>query len=270
MDLLKTHAPAAEKVLGRLLEIGKGKIGGAGDGGLSVETEALLDTEGLVHARGGNGNTVEAEFVSKDNRSDLGLEAFAMWPTEIEIMVPEDWKAGDKIPAQGPHGRIYFELPEECKPGTSLRYRLRPAPELRIEVPPGAFPGASLTFERPDGTRISITVPPGKRPGEHFEVTPPALMVLVPEEAHPGDTVVFSVGPQGGQGGSQAPRQWFRAEVPKELQLGKYFAARLPPPETQGMPKGPGSPKKEGRPQDTKEETQQILVSNSDSDQPCE
>merc|ERR1740123_2434517 len=40
---------------------------------------------------------------------------------------------------------------------------------------------------------------------------------------------------------AQAPSlgQWFKAQVPESLQLGKYFAARLPPPDAL---KG-GSPK---------------------------
>merc|ERR1719468_75004 len=121
-----------------------------------------------------------------------------------------------------------------------MRYRLRPEPELRVEVPPGASPGTTLNFERPDGTRIGIPVPPGKQPGEHFEVTPPALMVLVPDDAQPGDWVVFAApAPPAAQ-----ERQWFRAKVPAELQLGRYFAARLPPQMPGG---GAMSPKGSGR-----------------------
>merc|ERR1711862_785822 len=91
-----------------------------------------------------------------------------------------------------------------------------------------------MTFERGDGSRISITVPPGKKPGDFFEVSPPALMVLVPEEVKAGETVVFCM---------PAPPlgQWFKAKVPESLQLGKYFAARLPPPDAAQV-KG-GSPK---------------------------
>lgn len=150
-----------------------------------------------------------------------------MWPSDIELAIPNDWKAGDKVAAAGPHGRIHFDLPEECTPGTSLRFRLKPAPDMRVEVPTGVPPGAPLTFERPDGTRIQIAVPANKKPGDHFEVTPPALMVLVPEEVKAGDTVVF---------GLPAPPlgTWFKATVPDNLQLGRYFAARLPPPEQLG------------------------------------
>merc|ERR1719433_477134 len=119
-------------------------------------------------------------------------------------------------------------LPESCEPGTTLRYRLKPEPELKVKVPPGVAPGATLTFQRPDGSRIGIQVPPGKQPGEQFEVTPPALMVLVPEEAQAGDWVRFGMpgSAQAGDGKAKE-RQWFRSKVPQELQLGRYFAARL-------------------------------------------
>merc|ERR1712045_1013493 len=105
---------------------------------------------------------------------------------------------------------------------------------MRIEVPPGLKAGAPMTFEKPDGTRIGITMPQGKKPGDFFEVSPPALMVLVPEEVKAGETVVFCM---------PAPPlgQWFKAQVPESLQLGKYFAARLPPPDAAQV-KG-GSPK---------------------------
>merc|ERR1719277_2878184 len=120
-------------------------------------------------------------------------------------------------------------------PGTIAHFRLKPAPDLRIEVPSGVSAGSSMTFERSDGSRISITVPPGKKPGDFFEVLPPALMVLVPEEVKAGETVVFCM---------PAPQplgQWFKAQVPESLQLGKYFAARLPPPDAAQVKEG--SPK---------------------------
>merc|ERR1719189_687648 len=163
-------------------------------------------------------------FLMHPNPKEVGPEAFAMWPNEIELTIPMEWKVGDKVAAAGPHGRVLFDLPEGVTPGTTMRFRLKPAPDLRIEVPPGLSAGSPMTFEKSDGTRISINVPPGKRPGDFFEVSPPALMVLVPEEVMAGETVVFCM---------PAPPvgQWFKAQVPEDLQLGKYFAARLPPPD---------------------------------------
>jgi len=210
------------------------KIAGqAGEGASQVAErdaeEGLLQST-LVLSNSQNTNTSEAEPIQCNNRGDLGVEAFALWPGEMEVAVPENWKVGEKVPAQGPHGRIFLDLPEGCEAGKTLRYRLRPEAELQVKVPPGAKPGGTLMFERPDGTRIGITVPPGKQPGEQFEVTPPALMVLVPEGAQPGDTVIFGT-PLAAQGANGEERQWFRAKVSQDLQLGRYFAARLPPPE---------------------------------------
>merc|ERR1712085_67946 len=91
----------------------------------------------------------------------------------------------------GPHGRVLFELPEGCKPGTKQQFRLRPAADMRVEVPKDLKEGMSMTFEREDGTRISISVPQGKVSGDTFEVIPPAAMVLVPEDAQAGDVVCF-------------------------------------------------------------------------------
>jgi len=216
--MLRAHLSGSENALVRVL-----RIAGSNEDGQKVEREALLDTDGLVSTRSNNDNTVVAEPVRNNNHRDLGIEACSMWPSEVQLPVPADWKLGDKVPAQGPHGRIFFELPEGCVPGSVMRYLLRPEPEMRVEVPPGAKGGTSLIFERPDGSRISIAVPQGKKPGEHFDVVPPAVMVLVPEEAQTGDRVVFCL---------PGSNQWFCAPVPENLQLGKYFAARLPPPDS--------------------------------------
>jgi len=218
-------------MLNRLLKMASFRDDEAGYRGVLIEDH---NSEGLVSSRVDNTNTVDAEVLMHPNPREVGMEAFGMWPSDIELEVPKEWKAGDKVPAAGPHGRIYFELPENCQPGTTLRVRLKPVADFRVEVPPGLPEGAAMNFERPDGTRISIQVPAGKKPGDTFEVTPPALMVLVPEEAKAGDLVVFCM---------PAPPlgQWFKARVPESLQLGKYFAARLPPPDSLQV-KG-GSPK---------------------------
>lgn len=169
-------------------------------------------------------NTVDATFIRGQVPASIGKEALSMWPADIEVQVPENWKEGEKVPAQGPHGRVLFDLPV-CEPGTSQKFRLRPAADLRVEVPTGFKEGMSMTFEREDGTRIAMMVPKGKKSGDTFEVIPPAAMVLVPEDAKAGEIVCFPLpGPPS--------KQWFSAPVPEELMLGKYFAARLPAPDS--------------------------------------
>jgi len=223
--------PVAAAMLNKLLKMANFRDDEAGYRGVLIDESG---GDNLIATNRDNKNTVDAEILMHPNPRDVGMEAFAMWPSDIELSVPKDWKAGDKVPAAGPHGRIHFELPQNCTPGTNMRFRLKPAPDMRVEVPQGIPPGRPMVFERQDGTRIQICVPPGKRPGETFEVTPPALMVLVPEEAKEGDLLVFCLpGPPLGQ--------WFKARVPESLQLGRYFAARLPPPDVAQV-KG-GSPK---------------------------
>lgn len=174
--------------------------------------------------RGSLHTTMPATWVGSSQRPRGAVEAFSMPPGEVEVAVPKGWKPGDKVAAQGPHGRIWLDLPISCEPDTTIRYKLRPSPDLVVEVPPGAWPGSALTFERSDGTRISIEVPQGKRPGEQFEVRPPVAMVLVPDNVPVGGHVVFCVP------GSAVGSPWLHAQVPSALHLGRYFAARLPPP----------------------------------------
>merc|ERR1712194_703711 len=101
----------------------------------------------------------------------------------------------------------------------------RPAADLRVEVPKDIREGMYMTFGREDGARITMTVPKGKVSGDTFEVIPPAAMVCVPENAKAGDVVCFPLpGPPS--------KQWFSAPVPEELLLGRYFAARLPAPDS--------------------------------------
>jgi len=165
--------------------------------------------------------------VLKEASGEPGVEALAMLPGALEVTIPEAWKPGDQVPAQGPHGRILLELPTTVEAGKTIQCQLRPSPDLVIEVPEGATAGTKLTFQRPDGTRIRVEVPTGKRSGETFEVRPPALMIMVPEGVEAGSFVVFRA-----PGTSHAARKvWFRAQVPSALQLGRYFAARMPPTE---------------------------------------
>jgi len=193
---------------------------------INFDKEIQVDEQNIkiLSKAGSNRATAEAEFIRGQVPASIGKEAASMWPADVELAVPEGWKEGEKVAAQGPHGRVLFEVPADTKPGATQVFRLRPAPDLLLEVPKGASEGQEIFLERKDGTRITIAVPKGKAPGDTFEVTPPAVMVLVPEEAKAGDVVCFPLpGPPS--------KQWFSATIPDELVLGAYFAARLPPPD---------------------------------------
>jgi len=198
-------------------------------------------------------HTAHAEMLKDDSSEAPGVEAFAMLPGGLEVAVPADWKPGDKVPAQGPHGRIFLELPETCAAGTTIHYQLKPGPDLVVEIPEGASAGSQLTFEREDGTRIRVEVPKGKQPGEQFEVRPPSLMVLVPEGVEAGSYVVF----RAPSANHTSRKVWFRAQVPSQLQLGRYFAARMPPPG-----KAPASPGKKHSTKDKCDEAEEVALLN--------
>lgn len=169
------------------------------------------------------------------------LEALATPPVELVAVLPEDHVVGSRIRMCGPHGRVEVQTPAAAQPGERITYLLAPTPEYRVEIPPGAGPGSSVRFQRGDGVEVTVPIPPGKRPGDFFEVVPPALMVQVPTGAVPGDHVIFrhSLGASN-KGSSVEEAEWCRAQVPKGLRPGNYFAARLPQPKPE--PKQPKAP----------------------------
>lgn len=132
----------------------------------------------------------------------------------------------------GPHGPVRVVPPQSADPGTTLRWRLAPTPEFRIQVSSDCGPGSVIRFERSDGVEVAVSVPPHLQAGDIFEVTPPSMMVRVPEGAQAGDRVVFRHALGEGPGGREAT-EWCRAEIPKGVRPGDYFAARLPCPERQ-------------------------------------
>lgn len=234
-------------LLGRLLNRGSSRTEMSSDQELKTldqlesgegESSGLLSSDSFVHTLEQSGNTVQAERTSPNSQLNLGIEARVFPATEVEINVPQNHQAGDVLSVQGPDGSVKLILPAGVEPGTVFRHRIKAEPEYRIEVPQGASPGSALTFARADGIRISIAVPPNLRPGDMFDVSPPALMVLVPEGLQPGDYVVFSSEKVPGFMMGGEATQWFRARIPEQLQLGRYFAARLPEPEA---PKSSGN-----------------------------
>mmetsp|Transcript_172 Transcript_172/g.624 ORF Transcript_172/g.624 Transcript_172/m.624 type:complete len:239 (-) Transcript_172:127-843(-) len=200
------------------------------------ESNSLLQSESFVYSLGGSPNTVQAERVNCAEKLDIPT-AHSVRPCQVDIQIPADFAPGKLVPVQGPQGLVHMTMPEGVEAGQTLRYNLRASPEYRVEVPPGAKPGASVTFTRADGAEIAIAVPPNLGPGDRFEVTPPVVMVLVPAGCKPGDSVVFSTQAAADGGFATRDADLLMAVVPAELQLGVYFAARLPQP---GGAKGPG------------------------------
>mmetsp|Transcript_76241 Transcript_76241/g.176924 ORF Transcript_76241/g.176924 Transcript_76241/m.176924 type:complete len:247 (+) Transcript_76241:80-820(+) len=186
----------------------------------------MESSDNLVQHLNNDPFTVDAERV--DGEMGGELRAQATLPCEFAATLSDNFTAGTNFTVQGPLGPIRVEPPPDAKPGMTLRYRLAPKPDFRVQVPPGGKPGSPVTFKRADGVEISVVVPEGYGPGDSFDVTPPALMVKVPEGASQGDFVVFP----DPSSPPQAP-DWFRAQVPSGLQPNQFMTARLPAPKLQ-------------------------------------
>lgn len=189
---------------------------------LDAEVPLMGSSDSLVQHLSADPFAVDAERVD-----GLGgeLEAQAVPPCEFAATLSDSYQPGTSFTIQGPLGPIKVNPPPDAKPGMTLRYRLAPTPDFRVQVPPGGKPGSPVTFQRADGVEICVQVPEGHGPGDSFDVTPPALMVRVPDGAEKGDFVVFH--------GPIAPNQqpeWFRAQVPDGLAPGRFLTARLPVP----------------------------------------
>merc|ERR1711879_381225 len=103
--------------------------------------------------------------------------------------IPKDYKPGQPIQPQGPHG-LFTLIPPSAKPGEKLTFKLEPPPDMKVTIPKDYEEG-TLLFDTTRGERISVAVPDGLGPGDSFEVAPPVLMVKLPAGAKPGDSVVF-------------------------------------------------------------------------------
>merc|ERR1711920_599529 len=124
-----------------------------------------------------------------------------------------------------------------------VTYRLKPQAELRIQVPEGRKSGEVMQFKRADGLEIEVQIPEGVEEGDYFDADPPALMVKVPENTGAGEYVLFQALRRDGQ----EVTDWCRAAVPQGVAPGKFFIARLPPPdkkESDSAKKSKGSKKK--------------------------
>jgi len=208
-----------------------------------AKTPLMASGESLVTHLENDGFSVDAERLEPVGPGGTpapgsGPEALATPPVELSVTLSDKFKPGESFTVQGPLGPIRVEPPPEAEPGMSLRYRLAPRPDFRVQVPPGARPGSEVKFEKADGVEVCVCVPEGLGPGDAFEVTPPALMVKVPEGVNAGDGLVFC----GRQGPNGEPAEWYRAKLPEGLEAGKYFTARLPTPKPgrRGAPGRPG------------------------------
>jgi len=185
-------------------------------------------SQNIVQHLSSDAFTVDAEYL--DGAGTHGQTTGELWkaqatpPCEFSATLSQSFKPGEPFMVQGPLGPIRVEPPPEAQPGMSLLYRLAPRPDFRVQVPPGARPGSQMKFVRSDGVEVIVQVPAGVSPGDSFDVTPPALMVKVPEGAGPGAYMIFK------NPCDSEESEWYRVRVPEGAQPGNFLTARLPAP----------------------------------------
>merc|ERR1712129_9592 len=181
----------------------------------------------FVHALPRDPLAVEAEYLGGPGfgQQTDKLKTLATPPLEFCATLSDNFKAGESITVQGPLGPITVEPPPEAEAGMSLRYQLVPRPEFKVHVPPNAQPGTEVRFDCGDGVEINAMVPNCLQDGDTFEVTPPALMVKVPDNGVAGMQIAFRSCSE-----LEESAEWFGLTLPEGCQPGKYVTAKLPHP----------------------------------------
>jgi len=174
---------------------------------------------------------VEAEYLGGPGFGQLTdkLKTLATPPLEFCATLADNFKAGEAITVQGPLGPITVEPPPEAEAGMSLRYQLVPRPDFRVHVSPNTQPGTEVRFDRGDGVEISAMVPTSLQDGDAFEVSPPALMVRVPDNGVAGTQIAFR-----SCSDFEETAEWFGLTLPEGCQPGRYVTAKLPHPRKRG------------------------------------
>eukprot|EP00746_Dinoflagellata_sp_MGD_P168157 gnl/MRDRNA2_/MRDRNA2_99379_c0_seq1.p1 gnl/MRDRNA2_/MRDRNA2_99379_c0~~gnl/MRDRNA2_/MRDRNA2_99379_c0_seq1.p1 ORF type:complete len:202 (+),score=41.26 gnl/MRDRNA2_/MRDRNA2_99379_c0_seq1:83-688(+) len=194
------------------------------DSCVSLSKSAVLKELKNQNAHGArNFMNFASSLVSNDKATDGEiLEAESTEPCELQVKVPLDYKAGDPVCFQGPHGPLAITPTEDREPGDIITVRLAPPATYEVKVPPNAKPGERVSFSPDDGgPDIEAVVPEHKKPGDTFQVTPSAVMVQVPENAKEGTTLRFKIK---GVAKQVANADTATAVVPKGLSAGAYFA----------------------------------------------
>lgn len=185
-----------------------------------------------LQALEGTKSTVSCEVLQRDPRQD-DIEAFATPPQDLHVRVPDNYtfQRDQRIPVAFPHGEQLMTLPPKPKNG-DWTYRLGPKPDFKATIPAGVLAGGKMQFHRKDGLSIFVPVPKDLGPGDSFFVTPPSLMVHVPERVRAGDLVIFrnQADPKAGKA------VWYRARVPEKIRSDGYIAVRLPVPRYDSQP----------------------------------
>jgi len=175
------------------------------------------------NGNGGNGNS-QPRMVEVEVNVPLGVEegkegesfvATLPWGQDVNVMVPEGGKVGDKfkieVPlpsgAPPPPRRVYspeLTVPEDHPAGEPMRVTVPWGGTVSVDVPECAGPGDTFKVDVPVPAEIAepqvfnseITIPDDAQPGSVLKVTLPwgvVLDVTVPEGATPGNIIKLQV-----------------------------------------------------------------------------
>lgn len=150
-------------------------------------------------------------------------------PTIVEVVVPKDKKAGDKIVIAGPLGKHEVTIPDSMKSGDKFQIKIdKPNPEptvVEIAVPKDKKAGDKIVVDGPLG-KFEVTIPDGMKSGDKFTIKidkpnpePKIVEVKVPEDGEPGKKLVID-GPLGK----------FEVAIPDGLKHGDTFRVQIEEP----------------------------------------
>lgn len=169
----------------------------------------LLDREELEESE------EEGEGEASAPPKRVVIRAATCPPQDIIFTVPEDARAGQPVCVQGPHGPILIPLPEEAEPGKEFSWRLGPNDHYSVDVPEDLEEGGVVEFKGMHNETLHAVVPEGKKGGDTFMVSPPVIMVQVPQNAKPGQELTY-----------MSPLQLpMLTRVPEGMSPGQYFPA---------------------------------------------
>eukprot|EP00440_Ansanella_granifera_P053931 gb/GFBE01058468.1/.p1 GENE.gb/GFBE01058468.1/~~gb/GFBE01058468.1/.p1 ORF type:complete len:330 (+),score=80.48 gb/GFBE01058468.1/:1-990(+) len=147
-------------------------------------------------------------------------------PQDIDALAMKACRPGSGqgrmlVVVAGPHGSLPVAVPKWAKPGTLVRVRIGPKVAFRAVVPDGLKGGDVMALELPSGERMQVPVPLDKMTGDEFDISPPVIMVQVPEGATPGSVVEYT----------DSDGKKCKATVPKAVPVGQYFEVPLVQPD---------------------------------------
>eukprot|EP00931_Biecheleriopsis_adriatica_P036026 TRINITY_DN20772_c0_g1_i1.p1 TRINITY_DN20772_c0_g1~~TRINITY_DN20772_c0_g1_i1.p1 ORF type:complete len:338 (-),score=81.69 TRINITY_DN20772_c0_g1_i1:246-1175(-) len=121
----------------------------------------------------------------------------------------------------GPHGSLPVAVPKRASPGSLVKVRIGPKIAFRAVVPADLKEGDMMALKLPNGDLMQVAVPEGKKSGDEFDISPPVIMVQVPQGGRSGLVVEYD-----NHEGKKCT-----TSIPKDVVAGQYFEVPLVQPD---------------------------------------